>query len=127
MAVGDKKGLLVLVFDGLIAEEHRERGAGRAGRASEVEGTCADRLMGLVRPFAGLFTDAYAAICDYLDGVGFPREWRWTRGGRQRGRHRLLPLRRRALRARFMGQAFRVNCSGMPALSVAVPVFSFTW
>ncbi|MDA2811583.1 TetR/AcrR family transcriptional regulator [Nocardiopsis sp. RSe5-2] len=65
MAVGDKKGLLVLVFDGLIAEGHRERSA---GSGSGAEGGCVDRLMGLVRPFVGMFTArldlsrAYASV-----------------------------------------------------------------
>lgn len=65
MAVGDKNGLLVQVFDALIAAEHDRRSGSVPATASAAgdstgggpdAGTCADRVGALVQPFVALFT-----------------------------------------------------------------------
>ena len=66
MAAGDKDSLLVQVFDGLIAAEHTRRDP--PAPVAGAGGSCADRVMELVRPFVTLFTGrleparAYASI-----------------------------------------------------------------
>lgn len=65
MAVGDKRSLLVRVFDEHVEAEHRgpggadalsHRGAGASGAGTLRAETCAERLLDLVRPFVVLFT-----------------------------------------------------------------------
>ncbi|MDA2811582.1 DoxX family protein [Nocardiopsis sp. RSe5-2] len=99
----------------------------------------ADALMSLRPP---------AFIRDCLDGVGFPREWWWTlivikalaAGGLVVGIWvpgiaiaanggviaYFLCAAAAHIRARFLGQAFWMNCLGMLALSAAVPALSLT-
>lgn len=55
MAVGDKRALLVRFFDAHVETEHRDRRAAGAS-AQDAAGTCAERLLDLVRPYIGLFT-----------------------------------------------------------------------
>ncbi|MFE3456609.1 TetR/AcrR family transcriptional regulator [Nocardiopsis aegyptia] len=68
MAVGDKDGLLVRVFDALITAEHAQRDAGNAAPEPGDGTACAERVMDLVQPFVRLFIDrvelarAYASI-----------------------------------------------------------------
>lgn len=55
MSVGDKRSLLVQVFDSKISAEHEQRPDVSGGHGDD--STCADRLELLVRPFVVLFTD----------------------------------------------------------------------
>ena len=80
MAVGDKNGLLVQVFDALIAAEHERRSGSVPATASAAgdstgggpdAGTCADRVGALVQPIlvsgahtSTLFTDLAAQLTE---------------------------------------------------------------
>ncbi len=68
MSTGDKRSLLVQVFDALIEAEHLQRDGVGSPTVAGAELTCTDRLATLVQPFLALFASqpdlarAYASI-----------------------------------------------------------------
>lgn len=66
MAVGDKNGLLVRVFDEMVGAEHARRAG--MGSTSAGSATCPERLVALVEPFVAIFmarpelAQSYASI-----------------------------------------------------------------
>ncbi|MEW2396400.1 TetR/AcrR family transcriptional regulator [Streptomyces sp. NPDC046862] len=55
MAVGDKQGLLVAIFDGWIDAVHQERDRGRSEQPSADAVDAVDHVIGLIEPFLEYF------------------------------------------------------------------------